>query len=614
MRLPGKHISSWSYLFFAISLLFFISTFFFRHFSFNNESLDHQVKVLQQNLQSEVEDAKNLLNDTLLINRLANKTETLNDLKRLHQKQYFIYLFKNYLDSQYLRFWSTDLVMIPDSIISSSKTEQFAHLANGYYYTCRLNYKYDNSLSVYCVVLIKSDFFVSDNHFVQSFTLNKDLDGIADISVKPTSFRLKSLSGAESIYLKQKPGLNSGNQSGLTIYLRLISFLLVFVSLYFVAKKKYRPLQARHRALLFVTFIIIARIFLFVFSGLLELSSISLFNPQVYASSNLLPSLGDLFINSFLFCWLAIFLWRRIKNPSGLEQMKSSVNWKQGILSVLAMLVLSFVCINIIRGLITNSKISFDVTNFFSLSIYSLVGFIIIVFIGLGYLNSTRIILRILFSAFGKKEYWIYFLIILFGLAYIALFADPLTTQSNLLYLVWILAFTLLIKHEHWLQTIVRFNIPGIIFWIFIFSISISALLFAEINRAEIRQRKVYIEKLDTQTDPSTERLINIANAFLDSNFFRENFERFYNSSDNLYLRDSILTNNYARYLKTFSGNIYLYDSTNTPLFNKDSLSFESINTIVSRLSKPTDQPDLFFYETAYDKFAYITYREVKNL
>jgi len=605
-----------NYLILVGGILLFIITFFFKSFSISDVSIDHQVKKLEQQLHRQEQDAVKLLADSNLISKLTNKNETIADLNELHTKPYFLYVYKNYADSQYLRFWSTDLVMLPDSVLDNSKAEQFVHLQNGYYYVHRLKDKKDVSLSIYFVVLVKSDFFVSDNHFVQSFPLNRALDGIAVVSDKATSLELKSLSGKERIYLKQKPNTSIGSTSVFTILVRLLGFFLIFVALYFLLNRKFSGRNAWQRVFLLISLLMVVRLFLYVFKHLLGLDNTALFDPQVYASNALLPSLGDLLINSLLFWWLAVYLWKKIQI---FEKFKSAfqiqrINLTQGVLAILMLLALSFTCINIINGLISNSKISFDVTNFFSLSVFTFIGLMIIVFIGVGFLNSARILFWFLFRAFGKKKHWIYVLMSLLGLIYITIFVSHAEARFNILYLLWVLAFTFLFNHEYWLNKFIRFNIPSVVLWVILFSLSISALLFTEINKAELRQRKVFIEKLNTQTDPSTERLINIAHAFLDSNFFRNNFYRFYAEPENRYLRDSILSNNYARYLKTFTGRLYLYDSLNKPLFNTDSLSYESVNTIVSRLSKPTDQPDLFFYETAYDKFAYITYREVKDL
>ena len=54
--------------------------------------------------------------------------------------------------------------------------------------------------------------------------------------------------------------------------------------------------------------------------------------------------------------------------------------------------------------------------------------------------------------------------------------------------------------------------------------------MLAENRKAEWEKRKFYAEKLAVQTDPSSERLMNIALKYLDNDFLQENFYRFKDS------------------------------------------------------------------------------------
>ncbi|MCH5685798.1 hypothetical protein LWM68_17005 [Niabella sp. W65] len=137
--------------------------------------------------------------------------------------------------------------------------------------------------------------------------------------------------------------------------------------------------------------------------------------------------------------------------------------------------------------------------------------------------------------------------------------------------------------------------------------------MLSEIDNAELKQRKIYIEKLNVKSDSATERLIVMANVYLDNDFFEENYNRFYDQAQNEYLRDSILSNNYSRYRREYTPGLYLFDSLNRPMFNTGDLSYESLQNIILRQSTPTNSPDLYIYEPSYEKFAYITHRRIVN-
>ncbi|MFX8856438.1 hypothetical protein ABTM81_19570, partial [Acinetobacter baumannii] len=54
--------------------------------------------------------------------------------------------------------------------------------------------------------------------------------------------------------------------------------------------------------------------------------------------------------------------------------------------------------VKVIRDLVIDSKISFDVTNFFSLSVFSFVSFIILCFLVLSFFYLTQILLKPVFE------------------------------------------------------------------------------------------------------------------------------------------------------------------------------------------------------------------------
>ena len=126
-------------------------------------------------------------------------------------------------------------------------------------------------------------------------------------------------------------------------------------------------------------------------------------------------------------------------------------------------------------------------------------------------------------------------------------------------------------------------------------------------------ERKFYAEKLAEQTDPSSERLMSIAVRYLDNDFLQENFYRFTDSTSSRYIRDSIMASNYKGYLNKYETRLYAYDSSGLPLFNDDPTTYDALNTIVTLQSHPTSTPDLYYYETSFDKYTYITERIVSD-
>ncbi len=615
MNLFKRNSIFWAYFMLIASIALFIVSFALKFFPFDKVSVEHRAKELERQLHVQEKDIATVLNDTALLQRLKTGKETQADLELLYDKYYSLYVYRLLDKAQYLKFWSSAHTMLPDSLLDNKNDEQFVRLSNGYYLIKRLYNPEVPGINIYCAILIKSQFFVDTRFFKQSFPLNTKLDKIADISEIPTEYAIKSASGKTYIYLKEAGQITNEYESLIVVVIRLVSFFLIFLSLYFLLYLKVVKKRGKSDISIFLGCMLAFRALLYVFREPFKLGSLELFSPQIFASGFLLPSLGDLLINSLLFCWLGVFIWNRIRSTEHKEILPPirRNNWLLGVACISLLLGLTFVVIHVIRSIIIDSKISFDVTNFFSLNIYTAVGFLVLAFLVLGYHYFTRILYRYLFPSFAFNVYWLYLLIALVGLMYIALFVPPASIHLSLYCLLWLLLYTFLFNYEKTLNHFIRFNIAGIVVWIFIFSVSLSLLMLSEIKKAELIQRKNYIEKLDTQSDPSTERLMAIASAYLNNDFFQRNFHRFYDENENCYLRDSILSNNYIRYIKNYDGQLYIFDSLNQPLYNPDNISYEALNTILSRQSRPTDVPDLYFYEPEYDRFAYITYRPISD-
>jgi signal transduction histidine kinase len=607
----------WSYLILIASLVLFVGSFIFKAPFLNETSLEYKEKELQKGIHKQERDAIALLKDTALIRRLSENRETQNDIDLLYNKPYGLYLYKGAENSQpYLHFWNTATIIIPDSVLHQIKDEKLEKLANGYYLIKKIPAENIKDVSLYYAILVQSTYYLNSTDYAkETFPIRPDLTSIASVSETPTSDAVETLSGNTSIYLQKKTTANIDDDSPFFVIIRLVSFFFFFLALYFLLFKNVVRRYKFADIPLFLCCLLTFRILLYVCRDVFKLNSLELFGQQLYNANIILPSFGDLLLNSALFCWFGIFIWNRIKPDETIQSADKAparIQWLRGSLYIALLLLLTFIVVNVIRSIISNSKVSFDVTNFFGLSVYTAIGFIILAFLSFGFHYFSRILFYYLFPAFRGRVYLIYLFIALAGLSYIAIMGSG-SGSLYLICLAWLLIYTFLFNNERSLNKLIRFNISGTIVWIFIFSVSISFLMLSEIDNAELKQRKIYIEKLNVKSDSATERLIVMANVYLDNDFFEENYNRFYDQAQNEYLRDSILSNNYSRYRREYTPGLYLFDSLNRPMFNTGDLSYESLQNIILRQSTPTNSPDLYIYEPSYEKFAYITHRRIVN-
>ncbi|HEU0064667.1 MAG TPA: HAMP domain-containing sensor histidine kinase, partial [Flavisolibacter sp.] len=212
-----------------------------------------------------------------------------------------------------------------------------------------------------------------------------------------------------------------------------------------------------------------------------------------------------------------------------------------------------------------------------------------------------------------KHTIYVYFFIALVGLIFLSFRSGNTIVLFYLPVLLWLIVYTLLVSQEGFIINRFKVTIAGVLFWIFVFSVSLASIILQGNRENELRIRKGIAEKYDQITDPSNDRTLSIAITYLDNRYLLNNFSRFKNPQQNRFLRDSIIGENFTGYSNRYDTRIYVFDSTNKAINNDDPTSFPELNTIFTVQSKPTGIPDLYYHETSYDRFTYITRRIIKD-
>jgi nitrogen fixation/metabolism regulation signal transduction histidine kinase len=324
-------------------------------------------------------------------------------------------------------------------------------------------------------------------------------------------------------------------------------------------------------------------------------------------------SLGDLLFNSIFFCWFVLFAWSKVEHIQIIgKRLPVWLRWIVGIVSLCLLIYSTFILSSVIRSIVTDSKISFDVTDFSSLSTYTAVSFFVLACLSLSYYYFTQLLFRIIFPLFKENTWPIYFAIGFAGLVYLTAKSGDPTVLFYIPVLAWLLLYTWLVNRRGLILYNLRINIAGILFWIFVFSVSISLIMLDENRKTEWEKRKQYATKLAEQTDPTSEKEISISTTYIDSDFLTHNFYRFKDNIKGKFVRDSIIVNNYKSIIDKYDTRLYVFDSAKTALFNEDPESFEALNSIVNR-SRTTLVTNMYYYETAIDKFTYIIKKNIRD-
>lgn len=612
MKPPLQNIYTGKYFILLFAAALFALSFVFNKRYSNRSSVAQEVKKLERYLSDGRRDFDEFLKDTALTARLLNKTATQKEFDAVTHKHYGIFLYSNGNYGELsLAFWSDQLAVPPAEIVSADDGEHFVTLSNGSYYIIRKKLENSNAIAL-AMVLVRSKFFIQTDYLPERFTYSSTADKRVLIAKKVTEFPVKTASGVPLFYLDKKVAGAVPYNDKLTMVLRLCGLLFLFLFIQLQCET-----VARHKGpwtgiAVLTLLLLLVRLPTYFFPALLNLRQFDLFNPAWYGSNVVQRSLGDLLINAVLFCWIVLFAWSKLHGKASLvEKFSPRLRWVAGIIALLLLIFSSFILASVIRSMVADSKISFDVTNFFTLNFFTVVGFVVLACLSLSYYYFSQLLFRLIFPLFEGRKIIIYFAIGFAGLLYLTTRSGNPEVLFYLPVLIWLLIYTWLINRQGVIFHRLRINIASILSWIFVFSVSIASIMLSEINKAEWEKRKRIAEKLAVQTDPSSERLMNIAIQYLDNDFLADNFQRFYNEEKGKEFRDSIVTENYSGYLNKYDTRLYVYDADGKALYNEDPTSYEALNTILNVQAKPTSIEGLFYYEASYDKFNYITRRDV---
>ena len=601
-----------------LSVILFIFSFFFNKLYTNRSSVAQEVKNAEKYIHSKERNFAAFLKDTILVSRLLKNTETLTEFTRIAAEDYGIFLYSiNIFGSVTMKFWSDQLVVPPPDMLYDSDGESFTKLSNGWYYIIRKTISDDKEtgkIVSFAMIPVRSKFFIETDYLPTTFVYSKTSDKRVVLSDSVTSFPVKTISGKPIFYLAKKASAAVPYNDRQTIFLRFgaLFFLFIFIQLFCDSiARKYGPWKA---VALLAALVLAIRLVTYYFPSLLNLRQFELFDPAIYGSNQILRSLGDLLINAIFFTWIVLFAWTKfhhIEKPAA--GWSNPLRWVAGFFALCMLIFSTFVLATVIRSLVSDSKISFDVTDFFSLNGYTVAGFVAFSCLALSYYYFSQLLFRFIFTFFKDRKILIYFCIGLAGLIYLTIRSGDPNVLFYLPVLLWLLLYTWLFNRQRVIFSRLRINIASVLSWIFIFSFSIALIMLAENRKVEWEKRKRTAETMAVQTDPSSERLMSIAITYLDNEFLSANFYRLYDPETSKILRDSIIRENYSGYLNKYETGLYVFDTLDKPLFNEDATSYEDLNTILKVQSKETKIPDLYYYETSFDKFSYITRRVVTD-
>ena len=611
-RLPKRALLITAGVLFALS---FLTSFYFNV----RPSTNLEERRLEQYIHKLQKDYNAFTADSAMLRKLVLRRESLKEFKEIAKKDYGIFLFVETLNGEEdLIFWNNQKSLPPQADYTLKDGEYFQQLSNGHYLTVKRTIRLHgmtNNVVAYGMIPVYYDYGSTSSNYLQShFVYDKEASKRISLTTQRTAYPINSLSTKTLFYIAQKVYTPLAKNDMITATLRIMAFILLLSYVHFLAESITRKRGAVKGVSFLVASLLIIRLGIYFLPNLFSFRQFQLFDPAIYATNWLNRSLGDLLINSIFFCWVVVFTWYHM---GPLKRLPSFLHGKRvlaaGVAALFFLILATFQFADVVRSLIADSKISFDVINFFSLDWYTVIGFIVLALLSLSYYYFTRILFRFIFPAFEGKSILIYFVLALTGLLFLTFKSGNTIVLFYLPVLFWLIIYTLLLSQEQFIINRFKITIAGMLFWIFVFSVSLAAVILKENKDKEIIIRKAIAEKVADLNEPSGEKSLSIALTYLDNDFLLGNFSRFQNPEQNRFIRDSIIRENSSGFANRYETQIYIFDSFNQPVNNNELLTYAELNNIYTLQSKPTEVPGLYVHETSFDEFTYITKREIRD-
>jgi two-component system, NtrC family, nitrogen regulation sensor histidine kinase NtrY len=565
---------------------------------------------LERDIKKKQYDFEMLSKDTVAVNKLIEKKYDRPALENLVHKKYFIFIYQLAdTGKASLVFWNTQKVQPDSTVIFSKPVTRLVKLLNGWYVMQQQAYLNKLPFKIIALIPVKWDYYISNKYLSNSFAAINNIENDYDISSGPDKIAITGKDGKALFYLKKLHAAIVPHNNVISIWFRVAGSLLILLFIHMLAVYIVLKRGVWKGFLMLVAMVVFLRGLSYFFPVPFYFRQFTLFDPAIYGSNFVLRSLGDLFINAMLFVWLTLFLRYHLQERIYVPKPITALIKYTGVTIITVIMILvTFVSGHTIRSLVADSQISFDVINFFMINnIYSVIGFIVLCCIAVGYFFMLQILLYMLgLHIYSRSLIW-YGILVFSGLFLLSFMINSTYVAFDLLVLLWLMLFVFLMSNDNLRLLTYQIISSRFIFWLFFFSLSITAIIVLQNNKKELNNRKHFAENIYNKTDPIGERIMNIGLTDFREDFLAGIFPRFGNAVDNRHLKDSLVNEIFSGYLNKYETRIYTFSSSEKALFNDDSTNFRTLNTIIETQAKPTSTRGLYYYDVSFGQFNYIS-------
>lgn len=487
-----------------------------------------------------------------------------------------------------LQFWSTS--RIEPAINNIKEGTSFTQFPNGWY---ELIKKTKGDYTFLFIITVKNQFSIENQYLKSQIApelFSKNTLDLASFNDKETvdifSINKEYLFPVKLNYSDQA---NTYKQLELWLWLIGLFSICLFVNSYC---NLLASMGLTTSATLILTIFFIAiRLSDLEYAWLNNQLEIEIFNPTIYAQSDLLPSLGGFLLNVLAITWVCFFAYSHRHSYTFPNWMTKSKVFGI-VLHLLFLLVLGelgFLIEDVFFGLIDNSKINFEITNIVNMDFISWICIFILCLVWL----DLFLVISVCLTLSKKLNVSLKLRLILFLTALSAYFIYKLIDGFT----VFFLAYALLIFIMAWNNYVQhnRFSISSFAALFFCLAF-LSSIKYNKFNDMKERATRKHIaEKLLQADDPKVINFIagfesNISSDSLIATYFknpsREQSFQIHNYISKKYLDG---------YLERFDYKIYEYNPDGVTLKNDNSPPLSKYKSLIQSGAMKTSDANYFY-------------------
>ena len=424
-----KHaINKNAWLFLAAAWVYTLSFIFTNYFSYSSSS-EKVAAVLSEYIHGQENSFKNVLHDSAAVSAIINDAPSFIKEQLLSDAQGIFAYQVNDLGNPVEIFWNTNKMSPAQEDLSKQDGSYLVSYQNGIFEFVKTSFT-KNHANYFFVMLvpIRWQYFMQNEYLQPHFAVNEEIGKGYEIDSAGKGTPVINSSGVTLFSIKEISQAYNDSPVGFSVFLRFLALLCLFLFLNNVARETANQKNFRSGFILLLLSFLLLRLIIYLFPFPFNYHIMPLFDPAVYSGGSVNRSLGDLLLNVLLVLWIIIFFRKKIK-VTALHSLQVFPHFYRLLIfsSFLVIPFISFYVADIISGLVIHSAISFNAADFFSLSLFSLAGFIIICILLYIWLYLTGLFVQFL-TLTKIALFWQYILVVAcsFFLISIHIFsADP---------------------------------------------------------------------------------------------------------------------------------------------------------------------------------------------